>query len=98
MDQTICTVSWEKTSQYDYKLKKRYKTIELQIEETTWVPNENDRFSKKPVYIRVHYYEKDLREKLKENGAVWNPEKKLWKVSLQIVLDLHIEDRIIKFV
>ena len=41
---------------YDYKLKKRYKTIELQIEETPWIPNNNDRFYKKPVYILVHYH------------------------------------------
>ena len=80
---------------YDYKRKKKYKTIELCVEESDWHPSEKDKYRHRRVYIRILSYERRLREHIKKAGGIWNNEKKLWKVSIQVVWDLNLEDRFV---
>ena len=80
---------------YDYKRRRRLKTIELIVDEKSWSPSPDDSFSNQTVYVRIHYNEIELRQKVKNAGGVWNKDKRLWKLQLQSVLDLDIEDRII---
>ena len=81
---------------YDYKNKKKYKTIELKTEEHAWEPSQYDPFVHKRVYVRVLPYEKKMRAEIKISGGIWNSEKKLWKIPMRVVWELNLEDRIVQ--
>ena len=80
---------------YDYKKRRRLKTIELIVENKPWSPLPDDPFCNQIMFIRIHYGEIELGRKVKKAGGVWIKEKRLWKLPLQSVLDLDLEDRII---
>ena len=80
---------------YDYKNRKKYKTIELKIEEGPWEPDDDDKYLTQKVEIRVDYKEIGLRKKLKSEGAVWDPGKRVWRTTFKTVLELGLEERII---
>lgn len=81
---------------YDYKNKKRYKTIELIVDREPWTPGQNDTFSNKKICVQVHYGERELAKKVKESGGVWVKAVGLWLVPLQAIIDLSIECRVVK--
>lgn len=88
-DQLICV-----RYRYDKARQKRLKTVELIVDEQDWIPNiiiPRD----KVVAIRIGFGESDLREKVKNEGGYWNPEKKHWTLSYQKVLQLGLERRIL---
>jgi len=85
---------------YDEKKKRRYKTIEIIVEESDWIPkktavspakNMNDRFG-----VRVAGYELALREQVKSAGAIWRPRQKLWELPYSQILALGLEERIVR--
>ncbi len=80
---------------YDYKRRKRYKTVELIIDQSEWSPRRGDTYPHRRVYVQLDKPEIELRKKVKAAGGIWNGYKKLWKVSLQAVWDLDLEDRIV---
>ena len=80
---------------YDYQNRKKYKTIELIIEEDFWEPDTDDKKLKQKVAIRVDYKEVGLRTRLKSKGAVWDPGKRVWNTTLKTVLELGLEERIV---
>ncbi|MCK5147165.1 hypothetical protein KAR48_10450 [bacterium] len=80
---------------YDYKKKKRYKTIELLVDEKDWEPCSTDQYCYKRVYIKIGSHEMELQKNIKAAGAIWNAEKKAWKLAVQVVRDMDIEDRIV---
>jgi hypothetical protein len=49
----------------------------------------------KVVLVRVDFDEVELRERVKEQGGFWNPEKKGWRLPFGVVLELGLEHRII---
>ena len=75
---------------YDLDKKKRYKTVELIVEETEWIPN------KEIVVVKVAWGEKDIAISIKNAGGVWNGDKKAWELPYEKVIELHLEDRILK--
>ena len=79
----------------DYKRKKRYKTIELLVDEKDWNPPVNDAYRYRRIYIKILGSEETMRERIISAGGIWNGEKKLWKVPIQVVWDLGLEDRLI---
>jgi len=80
---------------YDYKRKKKYKTVELLIEEQDWEPASTDKYCHKRVYVQISLHEKILQQKIKDAGGIWNHEKKLWKIPIQTVRNLNLEERIV---
>lgn len=74
---------------YDEKTQKRFKTVELVIEESEWIPPGGI------FMIRVHYDELDLRARVKAAGGVWEPALKLWKVDRDTVRRLSLRSRIV---
>lgn len=80
---------------YDYKKKKRYKTVELLVDEKDWEPVKSDRYCHKRVYVQINRYEKILQKKIKEAGGIWSHKKRLWKLPIQTVRDLNLEERIV---
>ncbi len=80
---------------YDPRAGKRYKTVELIVEEGHWSPPSN-RKPGQPVYVRVGYGEERLRERVKAAGARWDARRKLWKLPYVEVAALGLETRIVE--
>lgn len=85
---------------YDTELKKRFKTVELIVEEADWEPSsgiagDQDQISTNSIiFVRVALDEVELREKVKNSGAWWNPKRKLWEMRYGKALELGVEERI----
>ncbi len=64
---------------YDERTQKRYKTIELIIDEVPWQkhertpPGRRDKYT--AVFVRIQYEETELRQRVKEAGAHRDPER-----------------------
>ena len=84
---------------YDEKIGKRFKTVEIIVEEGVWLPEENkrkiDRGSTDRLGIRVAGYEMEVREKVKQAGGIWRPRQKLWELPYGQIKALGLEDRIV---
>ncbi len=79
---------------YDKARSKRYKTVELIIDEKDWLPQTNIPATRR-VYFRIGYGETELRELVKQAGGYWNPDKKAWHLEYRTVIRLGLEKRII---
>lgn len=84
---------------YDERTQRRYKTVEIIVDEVAWQPSgrppaaRRDKYS--PVFVRIRFEERDLRERVKSAGAQWDPERLLWLLPLNKAQDLGLEDRIV---
>ena len=85
---------------YDAVAQVRYKAVELAIEQLPWNPaqrarREGERSGRPPVLVglRVHFYEEQLRKRVKDAGGRWLPQKKLWAVPLGVARRLGLSDR-----
>lgn len=82
---------------YDEERRLRLKTVELVEEELPWIPPlPRNRDPSEPVLVRVHFHEADLRLALRAAGARWDPERRLWRLSLGAAYDLGLETRIVQ--
>ncbi len=88
-DQLVCV-----RYRYDKIRRKRLKTIELIVDEQDWVPGVIIPADRR-VEIRIGFGETELREKVKEAGGFWNPDKKAWIISYHKVLQMGLERRMI---
>lgn len=79
---------------YDKVQQKKYKTIELIIDERDWIPDEIIPTGKR-VLIQVGINEKTLREKVKTAGGYWDPDQKAWNLTYGKALELKITKRIV---
>ena len=80
---------------YDKEKKKRYKTVELIVEEVDWVvksplPDPNTK-----VAIRVDWEETEIRDRVKRAGGLWDPYKKVWELEYGQVEQLGLQERIV---
>jgi hypothetical protein len=84
---------------YDERTQKRYKTVELIIDEVPWQqrepapPRRRDKYT--PVFVRIRFEETHLRERVKAAGAHWDPDRLLWMMPFNKAVGLGLEDRII---
>jgi len=88
-DQLVCV-----RYRYDKHRQKRLTTVELIVNEQDWVPGvmfPQDR----QVFVRIDYGERELREKVKQAGGYWDAERKAWRLSLNRVLSMGMERRIV---
>ncbi|RNC67553.1 MAG: hypothetical protein ED859_14085 [Desulfuromonadales bacterium] len=88
-DQLICV-----RYRYDKARGKRYKTVELIVDEQDWTPGTNIQPDRR-VFIEIGYGEMELREEVKAAGGFWSPEKRAWVLSYRKVLLLGLEKRVI---
>jgi hypothetical protein len=75
---------------YDVARKRRYKTAEIIVEETEWIPNNAI------VLVKVEWGEKEVAFQVKNAGGVWNKAKQAWELVYEKVVELQLEDRIVK--
>lgn len=81
---------------YDAENGKKYKTVELIEEESSWRADRRRIPANKIVHIRVAYGEVGLGRTLRSLGARWNRVKKVWEVAYKDVINLGLEERIIE--
>ncbi|MEZ5541966.1 MAG: hypothetical protein R3F42_07975 [Pseudomonadota bacterium] len=79
---------------YDKARCKRYKTIELIVEEKDWLPGVRIPAQRR-VYFRLGCGERELRDLVKQAGGYWNPERMAWNLPYGKVLELGLEQRIL---
>ncbi|MFP5350071.1 MAG: hypothetical protein ACLGHO_09555 [Gammaproteobacteria bacterium] len=84
---------------HDAARQRRLTTVELIVDEAPFQPRrplDRELFpnGNRIVHVRVAYGESDLRQKVKEAGAQWDAEKKLWKMRLVKAVRLGLKDRI----
>lgn len=80
---------------YDEVRKKRFKTVELIIDEVEWTPPQPKFPPDALVPVRVAADDLDLRRKVKEAGGRWNPEEKVWYVPYGAISGSRIEKHIV---
>ncbi len=79
---------------YDKASSRRYKTVELIVDEKEWIPGVNTQPDQQ-VLIRVGYGEMDPREKVKAAGGYWDAKNKAWNVAHSWVMRMGLDKRII---
>jgi hypothetical protein len=95
-DQLVCV-----RYRYDEERKKRYKTVELIVDEIPWVTNNRRTKLKVPassdkiVSVRVGYGERDIRNRIKEAGGKWNSTEKVWSLPYRKAVEFGLEKRIV---
>ena len=89
---------------YDPQRRKRYKTAEIVVDEQLWI-EDRPRMTfgriepepRGPVLVRIAYDEYELRAEVKQRGAKWVPEDRLWRMSYYDVEELGLRPRIVRF-
>ena len=80
---------------YDEQRQKRFKTVELIVGETDWIPPASRRPGDRVVGLRVAVSEREVREQVKRAGGVWKPERRVWELRYDQVIMLRLEERIV---
>ena len=80
----------------DEEQKKRFKTVELIVEEWPWVPAPPHRPEASVVLVKIGFAERTLRQQVKEAGGVWKPDEQAWELRYDCVLVLGLQERIIE--
>lgn len=77
---------------YDEARQRRYKTVELIIEETAWTPT---RKPQEIVALRIQRNELELRQQVKQAGGIWHAAEQVWKLRYEKVRECGLEARIV---
>jgi len=80
---------------YDEQRKRKFKTIELIIENIPWQPNPAKIPMNKVMDLRINGNEVALRNRVKIVGGKWNPWRQVWHLSYKKVVELGLTDRIV---
>ena len=93
---------------YDYPNKKKYKTVELIINEEPWDrpplhPDEDRPVTvnygytlEDKVKVRIAWDEKDLQHSAKAHGGLWSPKDKVWLIPVQQAVKAGLKNRIVR--
>ena len=81
---------------YDEAQHKRYKTVELIVDEVAWRPPVAKRDPEPLVQIQIDRQETSLQEAIQQIGGQGNPTRDLWQLPYKHVLALQLEGRIVE--
>ena len=81
---------------YDPNRKKRLKTVELLVEETDWRPPGPPYADDQVVGVRIAFDEAAVRERAKQAGGRWNPDRRVWELRYRDAVALKLATRIVK--
>lgn len=82
---------------YDEARRLRFKTAEIIVAQLPWVPPiPPDRSPAERVLVRINFDEADLRVAVKDAGGRWQPERKLWELTLAKAYALGLDRRIVR--
>ena len=79
---------------YDAERGRRFKTVELIVGEKAWAPRPSPR-DDRIVAVRIGCAETALRERAKQAGGRWNPDRKLWQLPYRAAVGVGLADRIV---
>jgi hypothetical protein len=88
-DQLVCV-----RYRYDRERRKRYKTVELIVDEAAWEPPHQVPDPATRVYVRVAWGEASIAQRIKAAGGQWHREYKLWSLPYGQVAQLALLDRL----
>jgi hypothetical protein len=74
---------------YDAQTKKRYKTVEIIVDEVAWTPRPPK--ASGLVDLEIAWRESDLAQLVQAAGGRWSPEKRLWELSEVKARELGLE-------
>ena len=77
----------------DVQRRRRYKTVELIVEEAVWTPPPPP--PPKEVGVRVAYHEVALRKRVRAAGARWDHKTQLWRMPRKEALAMRLKERIV---
>ena len=79
---------------YDAQRKKRFKTVELLVAERDWEPR--PRFADDQIVgLRVAFADVAVRDRVKQAGGTWNPERRVWQLRYDRAVALGLNGRIV---
>jgi hypothetical protein len=81
---------------YDEQQQKRFKTVELIVEEVPWTPKPKPIKPTTIINVRIEYGEVELGRKVKSAGGRWNAAKRVWEIRYDKAIALGLEKRIIR--
>ena len=81
---------------YDPQREKRLKTVELLVAERDWEPSRPPCADNQMVGMRIAFAEAAVRERAKQAGGKWNPDRKVWELRYREVVALKLATRIVK--
>ena len=81
---------------YDEQRKKRYKTVELIVEEVDWEPRPRRPAGNALVEVKVAWGEAGLGRQVRRAGGRWNADKKVWELRYDQVMALGLEERMVQ--
>jgi hypothetical protein len=79
---------------YDAQHKKRFKTVELIVAERDWDPPVTRLADDAPMAVRINFTEVELRQRVKQAGGKWSPDRRVWALPYAHVVALKLEPRI----
>ena len=79
---------------YDAQRRTRFKTVELIVAERAWDPPATRPADDAAVAVRVDFAEMDVRQRVKQAGGKWNPDRRVWELPYAQVVALKLQTRI----
>ncbi|MBI3108186.1 MAG: hypothetical protein HYY95_21870 [Candidatus Rokubacteria bacterium] len=80
---------------YDARRKKRFKTVEILVTERDWEPPRPRVAHDQIVGLRVAFADVAVRDRVKQAGGTWNPERRVWQLRYDRVVALGLNGRIV---
>jgi len=81
--------------QDDEQLQKRFKTVELIVEEGDGMPQATSKAGDRRVSLRGAVSELDIRAQVKRAGGIWQRDRRVWDLRYDQVVALGLEGRIV---
>ena len=79
---------------YDAERKKRFKTVELLVEERDWEPPRTPFAPDQIVGLHVAFTDVAVRDRVKQAGGRWHPERRVWQLRYDRAVELGLTRRI----
>ena len=83
-------------SRYDGVQGKRFKTVELIIEESLWQPPAKSWRPEQLVGLRIGSRERGLQVRIKTAKGKWNERQQIWELRYDKVVELGLTERIVE--
>ena len=80
---------------YDDKRQKRFKTVEIVVEEEPWTPPQRPTPRERVVALRIAVTEGNTRRQVKAAGGMWHSQHQLWYLRHDRVVALGLASRIV---
>ena len=81
---------------YDGVQGKRFKTVELIIEESLWQPPPKPLRPEQVVGLRIGIKERGLQARIKTAQGKWSERQQVWELRYDKVVELGLTERIVK--